>query len=33
MTTFLGSPLLTGHEAHVAPVLSFERAEEVLLED
>jgi hypothetical protein len=33
VTTFLGPPLLTDHEAHVAPVLSFEQAEEALLED
>lgn len=33
VTTFLGPPLLTDHEAHIAPVLSFERAEEALLED
>lgn len=33
VTTFLGPPLLTDHEAHITPVLSFERTEEALLED
>lgn len=33
VTTFLGPPLLTDYEAHVAPVLSFERAEEAFLGD
>ena len=33
VTAFLGPPLLTDHEAHLAPVLSFERAEEALLEE
>lgn len=33
VTEFLGPPLLYDHDAHVAPVLSFERAAQAVLEE
>ena len=33
VSKFLGPPLLQDHEGHIAPVIPFERVDEVLLED
>ena len=33
VTEFLGPPLLQDHDAHIAPVISFEQATDIVLEE